>query len=143
MGRGYLITTVSAIRREREWQNPESLARRILNRDAALQWVTVLNGKGDTLAHVYSESYTKRVRMAQQTRERLGVVDTVFLGAATKAERWYGKMEFILLAYRKAKVMLIFSERYGLYFAVKIPRSAMAEHLYPKVRPILAGPRKA
>jgi len=123
-------------------QNPESLAKRVLSRDPAFQWVTVLDGKGDTLAHAYAESYTKRVKISQQTKERLGVVDTVFLGAATKAEKWYGKMDFILLAYKRAKVMLIFSEGYGLYFAVKIPRFAMAEHLYPKIKPILAGAKK-
>ncbi|MBI3840689.1 MAG: hypothetical protein HY297_01835 [Thaumarchaeota archaeon] len=118
-------------------KNPESVAKKILERDPAFQWVVVLDAHGDTIAHVYSESYKDRIKVAKQTQERLGAVDTVFLAAAAGAEKWYGKMEFILLAYNKAKVMLMYSEKHDAYFAAKIPRSSMAEHLYPKVCSIL------
>lgn len=114
------------------------MGREILAVDPAFLWVVILNEKGETLSHVYSEKYTVRMRLGKQTKERLGAVDTVFLEAASQAERWYGKMDFILLAYGKAKVMLMYSKRQGVYLAARISRSAMAEHLYAKVRPVLS-----
>ncbi len=123
-------------------QDAASLGREILAVDPAFLWVVILNEKGETLAHVYSEKYTARIRLGKQTRERLGALDTVFLEATSQAEKWYGKMDFILLAYGKAKVMLTYSKRHGVYLAAKIPRSAMAEHLYPKVKPVLSRSKK-
>ena len=118
------------------------MGREILGADPAILWVVVLNEKGDTLAHVYSDRYTLRMKLGKQTRERLGALDTVFLQAGSQAEKWYGRMDFILLAYRNAKVMLMHSRKHGVYLAAKIPRSAMAEHLYPKVKAALSKSRK-
>jgi hypothetical protein len=115
-------------------QDAESLGREVLAVDPAFQWVVVLNEEGETLAHVYSEKFTARMRLGRQTKERLGAVDTVFLEAASQAEKWYGRMDFILLAYRKAKVMLMYSKRHGVYLAARIPRSAVAEHLDLKLK---------
>jgi len=124
-------------------QAPDSLGREIRAADPAFLWLVILNDKGETLARVSSEKYTARMRIRKQTQERLGTIDTVFLGATAQAERWYGRRDFILLAYRRAKVMLMFSEKHGVYLAAKIPRSAMTEHPYPKVRHILVGSTKA
>ncbi|QQG48091.1 MAG: hypothetical protein HY247_04845 [archaeon] len=124
--------------------SPKELAKRVLKADGAFQWVVVLSSRGETLAHEYSEGYAERIPVAKDTRERLGVVDAVFLEAAMNAEKWYGKMEFILLAYRKAKVMLTYVQESEAYIAVKIPRSAMAEHLFPKLKSALGkkAPRR-
>ncbi len=121
-------------------RNPDSIAKKVLGSDPTLLWVVILNEKGETLAHVYSDSNATKVKLGKKTKERLGALDTIFLEASTRAEKWYGSMDFILLAYRKAKIMLMFSKKRGVYLATKIPRSAMAEHLYPKVRHVLDGP---
>jgi hypothetical protein len=109
----------------------------VLAIDPAFQWVVVLNEKGETLAHVYSDEFTARKKVGKGTEERLGAVDTVLLKAASQAEKWYGSMNFILLAYRKTKVMLMHSKRRGVYLAARIPASAAAERLYLKVKPVL------
>ncbi len=118
-------------------QTPEALGKEVLAADPSFLWVVVLNQKGETLSHAFSEKYEARVRIENQTRERLGVLDTVFLEATAQAERWYGKIDFILLAYKRAKIMLMYSKKHEVYLAARIPRSAMAEHLYPKVEHML------
>ncbi len=101
--------------------------------DPAFQWVVVLDGRGQTLVTVYSERYTKRRKLEEQTKERLGALDTVFLEATAQAEKWYGKTNFILIAYKKAKILLTYSGVHDVYLAVRVSPSALAEHLFPKV----------
>ena len=118
-------------------QTADALARKIIALDPAFHWVVLLDEAGGVLAQVYSESYTERTPVSKATQERLGAVDAVFLSAAAKAEKWYGQMEFILLAYRDAKVMLVYGKRDKLYLVAKVPRSTLAEHLFAKVSSVL------
>jgi hypothetical protein len=148
------VVAVSTTRRSsRPWETPfilhlrllrvegldaEAIGREILATDSAFMWVVVLNEKGETLAHVHSEKRTNpKVKLGKQAKDRLGALDAVLLAGATQAEKWYGKEDFILLAYRRAKVMLMPSKKHGVYLAARIPSSAMAEHLYAEVKSVL------
>ncbi|MDA4132212.1 MAG: hypothetical protein OK454_03690 [Thaumarchaeota archaeon] len=116
----------------------EALGKKILAVDPAFLWVVVLNAKGEALARVYSEKYVSRDRLREQTKAKFGILDAIFLGAASQAEEWYGKMDFILLSYQETKMMLMYNKKHELHFATKIALSANAEDLYLKVKPVLS-----
>lgn len=117
-------------------QSVESLGRKVLAADPTFLWVVVVNDKGETLAQVYSKHIAKTT-LRKQTKERLGTLDTVLLEAFSRAEKWYGRIGFLLLAYKNANVMLMYSRRHGVYLVAKVARSGNAEYLYAKVKPLL------
>ena len=117
--------------------NAESLAKKLLASDQAILRVLVLGKTGEELAHVYSKAYPKRDRLGTETEKKFGELDTVTLAMFKQAESRYGTADFILLAFKNAKVMLMRSEKQGFYLAVRILRSANAEYLHTKLEPIL------
>ncbi|MBI3859702.1 MAG: hypothetical protein HY296_05620 [Thaumarchaeota archaeon] len=116
---------------------PEALAKAVMESDDAFAWVMVLDERGEALAHVYSQYKGGGVKIREKTKERLGALDAIFLQSFSQAEKWYGAMEFILLAYGRTKILLMYSKRRKIYLAAKISRSAMAELLFRKVRALL------
>jgi hypothetical protein len=123
-------------------RNPEQLGAEVLAADRSFLRVLVLDKTGGELAHVYSRNYPPKARLGKETEEKYGFIDILFLETFAQEEKSYGKMNFILLVFETAKVMLMQSRKEGVYLAARIPRAANAEYLFTKVKPILnAGSR--
>ena len=117
----------------------DKLARDILESDTAFLWVTIFNTKGVILAQEFAKGYVERFKVEKETRDRLVALDAIFLEAFSQAEKWYGRTDFLLLAYERSKIMLMYNRKRKLHIAAKIPRSAMAECLFPMSESILNG----
>jgi len=115
----------------------KSLAKKLLAADPAILRVLILDKKGEALAHVYSETYPKKARLGSETEQKLGAKDMLTFAMFEQAEGNYGTIDFILLAFKDAKVMLMRNEKQGFNVAARILRSANAEYLHTKLDPIL------
>jgi hypothetical protein len=118
--------------------DPEFLGKKILAVDPAILRVFVLDQQGGELAHVYSETYPEKERVDAEAETKFARLDSISLGMFQQQEKFYGAMDFILLAYKEAKLMLMYSEKHGVHLAARIICSANAEYLHTKVRAILA-----
>jgi hypothetical protein len=117
----------------------ESLAERVLAADPTILRVLVLSATGEELAHVYSETYSEKARLGGEVETRFGEIDSLTIAMFAQAEKNYGTMEFILLAFKEAKVMLLRNGKLGVYLALRIRRSADAEYLRTILEPIFNG----
>jgi|GEM_PF-819983 len=115
-----------------------SLAEKLLATDPTILRVLVLDKQGQEIAHVYSEAYPEKARLGTEAEKKFGNIDTLTLQMFEQAEKKYGTMNFILLAFRDAKVILIQNKKHGFYLALRILRSANAEYLCSKLEPIIA-----
>ena len=116
---------------------PEEIAALILKCDRSLEWVTVMNSKGDSLAHVQSPNFLPGPKVDEATIARLGALDSVTLGAFRKAEAWYGSMHYAVVAHETAQIILISDAKRKLLFAVKTQRSQNPEYLFGKIKAAL------
>ena len=66
-------------------------------------------------------------------------MDAVLLGAYSQGEKWYGKMDFIALAFDKAKLILIRDRGRKAYIVTRVHRSAAAEYVFSIVGATLIG----
>jgi hypothetical protein len=117
----------------------ESLGRKILAADPAFHRVLVLGRTGETLARVYADGPTEEVGDEKRLKEMLGDRDAVILGASSRAEPLYGRLNFMLLAYESWNVMLMYSPAEEVYLSARIPLSANAEYLYGTIEPMIVG----
>lgn len=115
----------------------ESLGREVLSADPAILRVLVLDKQGDVLARVYSEEYPQKARLGKDAEEKVARLDILTIQMFQQVESIHGSIDFILLAYKGAKVMLMHSKKHGVFLAARILRSANAEYLHAKVEPIL------
>lgn len=115
----------------------EMLGRRILESHPDIAWVTVLDENGETLFHGQGRGHPPMAKIGKETRARLGFIDAVFLKAFTQGEKWYGKMDFVVLAFRTTKVMLMRDRRRNLYLAMRMPRSGNATYLHHRIEAVL------
>jgi hypothetical protein len=120
-------------------EDPMGLAEKVLKSDESIEWVTVMDGEGKSLAHIQSPSHKPGAKVDDETIGRLGTVDSVTLGGFSRAEAWYGKMDYALLAHERALVVLVKDRVRGLLYAVKTQRSQNAEYLFAKVKASLKG----
>ena len=111
------------------------MAKEVLDLDPALLWVMVFTTSGEIEAAVYSKQGA-RPGVEEDTRKRLAILDTLFLEAYSQAEKWYGKTDYLLLAYAEAKIMLLRRRDGSSMLAAKLNRSALAEYLVPKIEKI-------
>lgn len=118
-------------------EDPKTIARKVLKCDPSLEWVTVMNDKGEWQAQVRSGNYLPGPNISNDVIERLGALDSVTLGAFSQAEKWYGKMDYVLVAHDLAQIILIHDETRKLIFAAKTQRSQNAEYLFGKLRSAL------
>ena len=118
-------------------EDPKALAETVLGCDASLEWVTVMDSKGKSLSHLQSPNHKPGPKVDDGTIARLGTVDTVTLGGFSRAEAWYGKMDYALLAHERALVVLVRDQARGLLYAVKTQRSQNAESLFAKIKAAL------
>ncbi len=116
----------------------ESLAKKILAADPAILRVLVIDEQGGEVAHVDSEAYGKKDRLGMEEEKKVARLDSLAIGMFQQEEKVYGAMDFILLAFKESKVMLTYSQKHGVYLALRILRSANAEYLHTKIRPIVA-----
>jgi hypothetical protein len=100
--------------------------------------VLIIDKQGGELAHLYSNKYLEKARLGIETEAKVARLDSVALGMFQQQEKYYGSMDFILLAYKEAKVMLMYSKKHGVFLAARILRSANAEYLHTRIEPILA-----
>jgi len=116
----------------------ESLSRKILSADAAILRVLIIDEEGKELAHVYSKELPKRARLGKKAEEMVAGRDVLALGMFQQEEEsLYGSMDFILLAYKKTKVMLMYSKKHRVYLAARILRSGNVEYLHTKIEQVL------
>lgn len=113
--------------------NSETLAREILDCDDALMWVVVLNEKGETTSSAASQDYAPAFKIKDETRKRLGFLDAVVLGGYSKGERWYGRLDFITLAFGRAKLVLMHDKGRKAYIVTRVHRSAAAEYVFSRI----------
>jgi hypothetical protein len=118
-------------------EDHKTLAERVLKSDDSIEWVTVMDSKGKPLSHVQSPNHKPGPKVDDETIARLGTVDSVTLGAFSRAEAWYGKMNYALLAHERALVLLIRDQARGFLYAVKTQRSQNPEYLFAKVKAAL------
>ena len=112
--------------------NSETLAREILDCDDALMWVVVLNEKGDDVERSFPR-LCPAFKIKDETRKRLGFLDAVVLGGYSKGERWYGRLDFITLAFGRAKLVLMHDKGRKAYIVTRVHRSAAAEYVFSKI----------
>jgi hypothetical protein len=115
----------------------DSLAEKILAADPAILRVLVLDAEGNRLAHVYSERYPEKKRLAERAEKRLAQIDSLTVSMFAQAEKSYGPLSFVLIAFKEAKVMLMRNMKLGVYVALRLPRSANAEYLHTILEPII------
>ena len=125
--------------RVRRALDAESLGKKLLSADPAILRVFVLDRAGRELAHVYSEAYPKEERLGRESEIRLESLDIAALEMFKQAEQDHGPLDFILLVFKDAKVMLMQSKAQGLYLAIRILPSANAESLRTRLEPILTA----
>jgi hypothetical protein len=116
---------------------PKKLASTILECDESLEWVTVANDRGEPLSNVRSPRFKLVAGVDRDTKIRLGVLDAVTLRAYSRTEGWYGTLQYALLAYDKALVLLVRDRKHKLLFAIKTQRSQNPEYLFAKVKEAL------
>ena len=92
-----------------------------------------MDSNGKSLSHIQSPNHMPGPDVDEETIERLGTVDSVMLGAFSRAEAWYGKMNYALLAHEIALIILVRDQARGLIYALKTQRSQNAEYLFDKV----------
>jgi hypothetical protein len=117
--------------------DPEEVATRVLKCDPSLEWVTVMTSKGVPLARVRSPNFLPGPKVDEETVARLGALDSVTLGAFSRAEAWYGSMNYAVVAHESAQIILIRDARRKLLFAVKTQRSQNPEYLFGKIKAAL------
>jgi len=120
--------------------DPERVAKKVLGCDASIEWVSVINKKGEKLAHAKSRLFPPGPVVPDKTIGRLAALDSVTLAAFSQAEKWYGGMDYILLAHEKAQIILVRGIPGGLIIAAKTRRSDSAEYIFAKMKAALSGP---
>ena len=121
-------------------EDPQRIAEKVLACEASIEWVSVINKKGEKLAHAKSRLYPPGPVIPDKTIGRLAALDTVTLAAFSQAEKWYGGMDYILLAHERAQIILVRGVTGGLIIATKTRRSQNAEYIFAEIRAALADP---
>ena len=117
--------------------NAESLSQKILSADPAILRVFIIDEKGKELTHVYSKELPKKARLGKKAEEMVAGRDVLALGMFQQEESFYGSMDFILIAYKGTKVMLMYSKKHRVYLAARILRSGNVEYLHTKIEQVL------
>jgi hypothetical protein len=126
------------VRAREALEDSERFAKKVLACDGSIEWVTVISKKGEKLAHVRSRLYPPGPVVSDNTIARLAALDSVALPAFGQAEKWYGRMDYVLLAHEKGQIILTRGRSGGLIIAAKTQRSQNAEYIFAKVKSALA-----
>ena len=118
-------------------EGPERVAKKVFACDSSVEWVTVVSKKGEKLAYARSRKCPPDPVIPKGTLGRLAALDSVALAAFGQAEKWYGRMDYILLAHERGQIILVRGSG-GLIIAAKTRRSQNAEYLFARLRTALA-----
>ena len=117
----------------------QRIAKKVLGCDPCIEWVTVISKKGQELAHVKSRLFPAGPVISHTTIGRLDALDSVALAAFSQAEKWYGRMGYILLAHERAQIILVRGLSGSLIIAAKTARSQNAEYVFGRITVALAS----
>jgi len=115
------------------------IAHDVVGADPAIMSLIVLDHRGSTrvIAVARSANLPSDSRASPALVERFGIAATVVWGAAEGAAQLMGRREFIIGAFKDQLVLLVGLREYEMLLAMRLNRSANAEHVYAKVANLL------
>ena len=115
------------------------IARDVVGADPAILSMIVLDHRGSSrvIAVARSANLPPESRASPALVERFGIAAMVVWGAAEGASQLMGRREFIIGAFKEQLVLLVDLREYEMLLAMRLNRSANAEHVYAKIASLL------
>lgn len=117
----------------------DKIARDVVGADPAILSMIVLDHRGSSrvIAVARSANLPPESRASPALVERFGIAAMVVWGAAEGASQLMGRREFIIGAFKEQLVLLVDLREYEMLLAIRLNRSANAEHVYAKIASLL------
>jgi len=115
------------------------IARDVVGADPSILSMIVLDHRGSSrvIAVARSANLPPESHASPALVERFGIAAMVVWGAAEGASQLMGRREFIIGAFKDQLVLLVDLREYEMLLAIRLNRSANAEHVYAKVANLL------
>lgn len=108
-----------------------------MDADAAILAAVVVDSDGKPLAVARSADLPQDQYLDDSLLAKFGLVITVFWATAEGPEQAIGRREYVLGAYRDQVILIAGMPEFGLVLALRLSRSANAEHVYSKLSNLL------
>ncbi len=117
----------------------DKIARDVIRADPAILSMLVLDHHGISrvLAVARSPHLPPESHASPELVEKFGIAAMVVWGAADGASRLMGRREFIIGAFKEQMVLLVDLREYEMLLAIRLNRSANAEHVHAKIASLL------
>jgi hypothetical protein len=120
---------------------PNSLAKMtkdILSIDDAIEAVSIMNMKGNTLASASKESlYSTKYQITKEIKNMAGDWAIVILGMTQRMDQSFGSTEAIVSLHKKSKLILVPISSHQVLIGLVVYRSSNEEYIIAKIRTLL------